>query len=64
MGPAAPVIAVIRKGSDFGHAAQDLFGPGAGGPSTSNGVESGTETGANPVSVDLPYLRQQRDQGT
>jgi hypothetical protein len=31
-GPAAPVIAVIRKGSDFGHAAQYLFGPGAGGP--------------------------------
>ena len=36
-GPAAPVIAVIRKGSDFGHAAQYLFGPGDGGPSTSNG---------------------------
>lgn len=36
-GPAAPVIAVIRKGSDFGHAAQYLFRPGDGGPSTSNG---------------------------
>jgi hypothetical protein len=48
------VIAVIRKGSDFGHAAQYLFGPGAGGPSTSNGGLSLDGNWRKPCSVDLP----------
>jgi hypothetical protein len=48
------VIAVIGKGSDFGHAAQYLFGPGAGGPSTSNGGWVWNGNWREPCSVDLP----------